>query len=608
MEDDIYRDSLGAWQGLSEIGGLELDGRDKDLATQLKSQINPNAPDLETALASTPIDEFLQTLFQVVQPFALMFRDVLNFFEKAGAREGQKQWKISVGDEFVDLQHFEEFLEHWNNIECDIEIPAIDRGSAFIPNNVRLELGGFQYLRENEFGDGSISTGIADVDAWLAEYDNGRYSPFPESLHPDKLGPGLDDAAWIVIAALSVLRRRSLDREEMLSEHRARSFKSDERDALHPWTIAQNETDYWLRSCVQYLAELSIRSDEERKAFGAKLVSAYANFPRRRMSASIQIKDLERLLSLPAWKKRYEFYGVWVATEIVGALEDHDIVINHTDGVLKFAFAETRIAEVKTARPKMSLFSERRTTLSDPVGKSRVSSVQPDFGIWARGSQPDKCVMIIEVKHYKKRSRRNFRDSLIDYATAHPKAMVILVNYGPVGFDFTDLPRSINDRCMMIGYLNHEDKLARDRFRDIVRTSVGDPVASTYNVEVFESDELIVLDTSKSMSNILEGDWFTKFIDNFENTPVNVALVDEEIRSLADISGVVDWLSHNMLGDSTSLSAPISDLLREYERLIVVTDSGGLNSLRDLAAVITELDVEDEKDLKLLRISRPSIQ
>ena len=251
MEDIVYRDSLSAWHGLSELGGLELDGRDEYLATQLKNQLDPNAPNLEVVLATISTDLLLQALFQVIQPFALMFRDVLDFFEMAGGRKGQTQWKVSVGDEFVDLRHFEEYLEHWNTIECEIEVPAIDQASAFIPNDVRLASGSLDYLREGESSDGSITIGIEDVDAWLAEYENGRYAPFPGSLHPDKLGPGLDDAARIVIAALSVIRRRGLDREKMLAEHRARSYRSDHHDALHPWTIAQNETDYWLRSTVQ---------------------------------------------------------------------------------------------------------------------------------------------------------------------------------------------------------------------------------------------------------------------------------------------------------------------------------------------------------------------
>ena len=102
MQNVVNRDSLSAWRALSNIGGLELGDRDEDLATQLKNQIDPSASTLDDALATTSTDLFLQALFRVIQPFALMFRDVLVFFEEAGAREGQAQWKISIGDEYVD--------------------------------------------------------------------------------------------------------------------------------------------------------------------------------------------------------------------------------------------------------------------------------------------------------------------------------------------------------------------------------------------------------------------------------------------------------------------------------------------------------------------------
>ena len=90
MANEIYRDSLSAWQGLGEKAGIELDGRDEDLALHLRSAIDPNAPDLSTALANTTIEIFLQSLFQVIQPFALMFRDILEFLKKAGAIDDQK--------------------------------------------------------------------------------------------------------------------------------------------------------------------------------------------------------------------------------------------------------------------------------------------------------------------------------------------------------------------------------------------------------------------------------------------------------------------------------------------------------------------------------------
>ena len=607
MGSIVYRDSLSAWQGLRDVGGLELDGRDEDLATQLKNQIDPDASNLEDALATACTDLFLQALFQVIQPFALMFRDVLHFFERAGAHEGQTQWKVSVGGEFVDLRHFEEFLQRWNRIECEVEIPAIGWTGAFIPNDVRWELGNPDYLLEGKSRDGSITTGIKDVDAWLAEYGKGRYAPFPESLHPDKLSPGLDDAARIVIAALSVIRRRGLDRKEMIAEHRARSYRCDKRDALHPWTIAQNETDYWLRSTVQYLAMLLLRPEEERNAFGTKLVRAYAKFPRRRISAHIQVEDLERLLSLPAWRKRYELYGVWVATAIVGSLEDHEVTINHANGELKFAFGEARIADVETSRPKVSLYSERRTPLASPVGKGRVSSVQPDFGLWACRSRQDDCVMIVEVKHYKRRSRSNFREALIDYASAHPRAMVVLVNYGPVGSAFADLPNAISDRCKMIGYLNPENPLAQDSFRKAVQTCVGTPVVKAIGEERTASAEVIVVDSSQSMSQILRSDWFMGFIDELKDSDLKFAFVDSKIREFGPPDKLRDWLSQHNLGLSTSLSGPVAELLKDYERIVVVTDQDGRDSLNDLRGTICELNVDNQPDVRLLQISKPDV-
>ena len=141
MSNIVHRNSLSAWRGLSEIGGLEPDGRDEDLATQLRDQIDPDASNLDDALKSANTDLFLEALFRVIQPFALMYRDVLDFFTRAGERVGQAQWKVSVGDVHLDLRHFEEFLARWDNIECELEVPAIDWRSAFNHIYVRRESG-----------------------------------------------------------------------------------------------------------------------------------------------------------------------------------------------------------------------------------------------------------------------------------------------------------------------------------------------------------------------------------------------------------------------------------------------------------------------------------
>jgi hypothetical protein len=602
MGSAIYRDSLSAWKGLREIGGLDLDDRDQDLVAQLKDQFDPGASDLEAVLARTTMDVFLQALFQTVQPFVRMFRDVLLFFERAGARHGQSQWRVRVGDEFIDLRHFEEFLKHWDSINHEVEVPALDRDRAFIFNSIRREYGGDDYLIEGMAWDKPSVTGVPDVDTWLAEYFAGRYGPFPRSLYPDQLPPGLDDAARVVMAALSVIRKIGMNRDQMLSEHMARSFRSVARDAFHPWTIAQNETDFWLRSHVVYLANIIRKPAGEREEVGTRLARAYSGFARRRFNANIDISDLERLLSLPAWKRRYELYGVWVATEVIGALEGHDIRINHENGELRFAFAEARIAEIESARPKLALISERRSPLSDPIGKSRSGAVQPDFGIWTCNVHLPECVLVVEVKHYKKRSRRNFCAALVDYARAHRKAKVVLVNYGPVGSDFTNLPPSVKDRCNLIGYLNPENPVAQLDFRRLVRSCVGDPITDSRKDTAAPSHEIIAIDTSKSMSAIIRSDWFWNFVESLQGA-VQCVLIDQKIRDFERSELLRQWFHNNELGEATSLSGPVSELLRKYDGVIVVTDQGGLDSLRSLKEVDL-IPTADHHDVRRVRIRR----
>ena len=608
MKDEVYRNSLSAWKGLCKIGGIEPRGRDEDLALQLQNTLDQNAQDLETVLEATSTGLFLQSFFQVIQPFALMFQDVLNFFERAGARNGQSQWRVSVDNELFNLQHFEEYLEIWNNIEYEFEVPAIDWRNAFLPNNVRIEIGGHNYLFDNNVTNAYLnSTGIEDVDAWLMAYDENRYTPFPESLHPDRFSAGLNDAARIVMAALSIIQRRELNRKELISILRSTSCRPDKCDAFDLLTIAQNETDHWLQYTVYYLAKIINRPEQERTRFGEKLASAYADFPRKRMGAVIQIKDLEKIVSLPVWRKRHEFYGVWVATEIERALKGHRITIHHDEGELNFSFKEAKIADVETSRQKVSLFSERRVPLPNPVGKGRINSVQPDFGLWTQELQSDNCVLIVEVKHYKKRSRRNFRDALIDYANAHPSAKVILVNYGPVGSEFDDLPSPIKNRCMMIGYMNPENINSKNNFSSIVREIVGEPVLIGSYMEQVTSSDIIVVDSSYSMKDIIQSDWFIDFIHQLESNPLKIALVDSSIRAIVTSSSLMDWFSKNDYGSSTSLLNPVTELLKIHKQIVIVTDQDGWGDLKSISTTISKFSIDNFSDIRLLQISNSDI-
>lgn len=603
MDNTIHRDSLAAWRALRDGGALDLDDRDEDLSGKLKERLDPTAPDLEHALADATTDQFLSALFVTIQPFVSMYRDILAFFKRAGARHGQSQWRIGVGEEFLELRHFEEFLQHWDSIDVEFDVPALARSDAFFMNEVRVEAGGHQYLLEGPDHGLDTNTGLPDVDAWLAQYKRGRYAPFPPSLMPQSFPPGLSDAATVILAAVTLLQRQGLTREHMIQAHRARHCKSVADDALHPWTIAQSETDYWLFSHVVYLANILQRPEPERQAFAARLVRRLAPFPRRRLPGTMDVRDLERLLSLPAWKQRYETYGVWIATQILGAVKDHDIQVHSDDGQLKFAFRESKIADIQTATPKLSLIAERRVALIDPLGKSRKEGAQPDFGLWVDGREPPKCTLVVEVKHYKRRSRRNFKDALADYARAHPRADVVLVNYGPVGADIEELSSMFGDRCTMLGPLTPEHPRALEEFHKLVRAAVGDPVRPL-PVDASHAGQLIALDVSASMQSTLASRDLCDLLANFAGETTQIAMIDEDIRAFVVGSQIDQWLEDNPLGSSTSLVLPLARLLSEHDRIMLVTDEGGLASLGSIRYMRLENPLDQASDALFVQLTR----
>ncbi|RWP58168.1 hypothetical protein [Mesorhizobium sp.] len=599
----IYHDSLSAWQALSSIGGLEPGGRDEDLVAKLKQRIDPGAASLELALANAPVAQFVTALLATIQPFAQMFRDVLAFFEKAGARYGQAQWKISVGDELAEFKHFEEFLEAWDSIDFDIDVPALDMATAFALNEARLKLGDYDHWwKQLSEARGPISIGVPDVDEWFAAYHAGYFLPLPRSLSPETQPPGLDEAARVIMAALHVIRERGLSRDEMLEEHRSRSYRSDSSDAFHPWSIAQSETDNWLRSDVFYLAKLLAEPEDTTSAFGSELTRTYAAFGRKRFSSTIDVKSLERILSLPAWKRRYELYGVWVATQIFDALEDHDVTINHDDGALRFAFAEWRLADVESSRPLLSLYSERRSPLSNPIGKSRTKAAQPDYGIWTRGSDA-ACVLVVEVKHYKKESTANFGAALADYANAHPNAKIVLVNYGPAAGDYSGLWGADKDRCTVLGHFNPDEPATKARFRQLIRSVVGEPIIYTTATTALATSSAIALDVSASMSSILESDWFGSLVGAPEYDDLDFFLVDNVVRGRVKRGHLQEWIAAEKLGHSTSLFSPMAELLRSHEAITLVTDQDGAASLAGLNIAPIEL-VDAHPSVRLLRLVR----
>lgn len=585
MQNNTNQSSLEVWNSLQHMCGLELSGRDEDLAELLRTRIDPNAETVESAISGISSAQLLEALFQTVQPFSLMFKDVLEFYKKAGAREGKSQWKIKVGRTFLKLEHFEEFLLSWQEIDSEIEVPAIGFEEAWLlPKSI-------SYAARELEGE----TGVEDIDIWLRQFGNGEFPPLPESLSPETLCPGLDEATKIVVAGLSVLRSKWKDRREMQQKLKDSLTKTDYTNAFAPWTIAQNETDNWLRLCVISMAIIRGKDKETQEQIGLKLKEQFSKNEKIKIGAKIERSTLERILSLPAWKNRYELYSVWIATEIIAALENHKINIHYKNGELTFPFKETRIADVTTGRPRVSLFSEVRTAASQPlVGKNRKNAIQPDFTIWTENQK--KCVLVVEVKHYK-RSSSNFNEALEDYSGVHTSAqLILLVNYGAAGSRYN---RKNKERCEKLGNLTASNLSARNHFRQLVRESIGDPILLSPPA----NRKVIAIDTSGSMRVHLENDLFWNALSNLEPDIAHVALVDHAVRSLEERRNAIDWLKNNLLSIDIFLEQSIAKLLEEYESILFLTDAEGRESLNRICVNVDEIPFHGYEEIELLQIS-----
>lgn len=132
MDDMVHRDPLSAWMYLRDRGGIEIEGRDEELGQKLLRRLNPAASSLEDALAGVTMEAFARALFEAIHPFVAMFRDILDFFEHAGATRGQDQWTLQVDDIDLELEHFRKWLATWEETgRVRLEVPAIDFDGAW---------------------------------------------------------------------------------------------------------------------------------------------------------------------------------------------------------------------------------------------------------------------------------------------------------------------------------------------------------------------------------------------------------------------------------------------------------------------------------------------
>jgi hypothetical protein len=394
-------------------------------------------------------------------------------------------------------------------------------------------------------------------------------------------------SASIAQAALLKLTELRLSRKELMEIYRTRQHRMEQSDALDFWAIAQNETDYWLRTFVVALSAAATHlTPDELQALGRDLDGITGRYPMRPFEANVSLPDLESVLSLPIWKKRYELYSVWIATEMIRALEGHEVELHHDNGRIAFAFRETLVASIHTSPRPFTLVCERRSPLKNPQGKGRTGGVQPDHGLWTKEYGRDTCRMAVEVKHYKRSARGSWIDIFEDYARAFPKSDVYLVNHGPVGNAVNDVSVTVSDRCHAIDRLTPVNFESRKKLADAVRSCVGEPIPRWPDTAGnINSDTVLVLDVSASMRPLLHSTAMDVFIKSVLATdrPDKLVAVDQTIVGSwpATEAGFAELLQVG--GGSTDLDYSMRLLLQDYKAIVVITDRDGVSTMQAMA-------------------------
>lgn len=560
----VHTTASEAWQDFRDRSGLEPNGRDADLIKDLSERLGCAPPELDAAVENISADDLVRALFLAVAPFAEMCRDIVLFFKEASAATGRNNWVVALEDAHIDLRDFEQFAQLTPQSASASTCAALDIETAWDLYRVMWPLG-----RQD------TATVPEDVRHWLDAFERGEYHELPMSLMPSQIGATAEEASKIYLAALLEVRRAGLRRDGLARLHeKATRLPPRSSEAFDLSALASLEADNWFKVGILGLAgSLPLAGDHQREAL-ADIDKRLQRFPRRSIAIDADLPLLQRILSLPVWSKRHEVYAVWVATETRRAVKRHPVVLHDENGVLRFEFSEELLATISVESGEVRLIAERRVELDCPIGKGRTGGAQPDYGLWTRRDGKDVCLMVIEVKHYKRSAGRPFAEMYVDYARAHPEASVAMTAHGPAGRALeraAKLDSTAASRCTAYGHMTPANREVREQFRAEVLRRVGP-------APVITKIEVLVIDISGSMLSVCSSGVFKSWLSEAKREIASAILVDTDVR-WAGASAEIDEALADHAGGGTNLSPALEAILVDFEVARVATDADGAAEL-----------------------------
>lgn len=504
--DMPVQSAVDLWDALIKQGGVHTKSYDKDIVLALVRELRLDEhQSLHSQLKNVSPTSFLIALLSALQPWSQMVSDVLHLFERHGVKSNNAELLVEfdfeaegLGKLSFDASHFKRAGEAFQQLLSSLHTVSTSDLAMFGLNRaLHRELAEAYGIKSN---NPNVTHDVAKIDGvtyrsnnppsspdarhWFG-YRHGvdvvkhEYWPFvdPVPFPPWRSGDPLSSALRPVSEVISSLTMRvtAYSSWEALSVARRKlahdpAVNSDERASIDEWSTCRllaaqyDRMSLSLLHTLWLLYDLAPQDTEARMAFAEKVSQCVAKSCTF-IDRLEPVRALEQLLALPLWQLRHQLYSVWLVTVVEKAVTPHAaFCLKTTDGILRFSFTETMIASISVMSEELELVAEMRTAAPDGIklqGKSRVSSVQPDYIIRDRHSRAVKYVL--EAKQYRVGAKGNFKRALHDYAAVHDRAFVAIANYGsmPRGMQAsikslaekagtaTDYP--VVDRCEAIG-------------------------------------------------------------------------------------------------------------------------------------------------------------
>jgi hypothetical protein len=574
-------------------GGLEADARDASLLDGMRSRLglDERSPfPAALADAGVTVERFIEVMFAVVAPYALMMGDLAEMFERnsvtsaTGAGEPLRvQFDFSeLGEELTfSLEHFRETLRRWT--ECRTRIVCWSVDALWALHDIFHDRDYLQKVSARP----SIPWAEERASMWP---DDLWRSVTPPPPRPPSSDPDTLQIAYFVTDLVATLVSRiaaegPIDSSSVTNLEPGTSTPAP----LMSWTrgaVRLIDTDLLttnlIRTLWDWLWRLEQLGDAERSHAVTSAVNSVQSLVERLPSidAKAQVEALEELLNLPIWKHRYALYSAWLLVIVERALADYPLTLEPVDGALSFHFRETRLGSFATADGEYELLAEaRRPIIGIAAGEGRRFNIQPDYLIRRASAPSAPARVILEAKHYKRADSRGFRAALSDYAQSESNALVLLANYGPVPSSVEHgLDPKIANRTRALGDVRPDHQQAVADLAHTIHSALPGPIVRRTSTAA--QIGLMVVDTSGSMRAALASESIREALREIAaaNPHARLVAADTNVRQEWEAAATaLDVLFQLPCRGGTDLPGALARL--PLHEALIVTDDEGMSQL-----------------------------